>query len=125
VTEAEVGALCDSLATKTGWVVERYEQRRASKICAGIADRRYVKRGIGAIWIELKAPDGKLTEAQYEWCVAELHSGGLATVVDDVQTLAPLLCDAGRLSSMVRSSLRQRCLELLNLCAKRGWRRIP
>lgn len=122
VTEAVVATRCDNLAQQMGWTVERYEQTRATRIKEGLPDRRYVKKGVSAVWVELKKPGGKMTEAQRDWLMDELNGGGLAVVIDDVQTLASVLREAGNPSSIVRSVLKDRCRALIDLCAKRGWR---
>jgi hypothetical protein len=122
ITESVVAARCDDLAAQMGWVVERYEQTRATRIKEGLPDRRYVKKGVACVWVELKKPGGKMTENQYHWLLDELSGGGLATVIDDPVTLASVLKEAGNPSSIVRSVLRDRCRALVELCAKRGWR---
>ena len=61
MVEADVGRQCDELADAIGWTVERYEQGRATHICEGLPDRRYVYRPRGLrVWVELKKPTGKL-----------------------------------------------------------------
>lgn len=122
ITESVVAKRCDHLAEQMGWVVERYEQTRQTRIKEGLPDRRYVKKGVSAVWIELKKPKGKMTEDQYHWLLDELSGGGLATVIDDHETLVSILREAGNPSSIVRSVLRDRCKALIELCAKRGWR---
>lgn len=121
-TEAEVGRMCDQLAELMGWKVERYEQTRNTRIHKGLPDRRYVKPGVSAVWVELKKPKGKLTVEQYGWLKSELDSDGLAVVIDDEVTLAAILKDAASQSSMVRSALRKHCREVIELTAQRGFR---
>lgn len=121
MTETEVSQLCDSLAAQLGWTVERYEQRRATRITEGLPDRRYVHRARGLrIWVELKAPDGKLTAAQHQWLVAEQQAGALALVVDSVHVLRHLLSllrrDGGRGAAL------QYCEQTTALIAQRGYR---
>lgn len=123
VQEKEVAAQCDRLAVDLGYTVERYEQRRASKICEGLPDRRYHKR-IGGngyrIWVELKAPGGKMTEDQCAWLEAENDAMGMATVIDDVATLARIF---GLLRPPIgEAACRRECAQLIELCAKRGLR---
>lgn len=122
ITESVVARRCDQLAEAMGWVVERYEQTRATRIKEGLPDRRYVKKGVSAVWVELKKPKGKMSESQYHWLLDELSGGGLAVVIDDHETLVSILREAGNPSSIVRSVLRDRCKALIELCAKRGWR---
>lgn len=118
-----MGKLCDSFAEKTGWKVQRYEQRRATKICKGLPDRRYVIKGLARVWVELKAPRGRITEDQYAFVCDELATGGLAVCIDDVQVFAKLMQDARRGSSSINSALRDRMKELTDLVALRGFRR--
>lgn len=122
MTEKEVAGQCDDMAMAMGWVVERYEQPRETMITEGIPDRRYVRKGVSMLWVELKKSGGQMTEAQYWWMKTELAGGGFATVIDDVQTLVPLLRLAKSQSSIDRSVLRLKCDELLELCKLRGWR---
>lgn len=122
-TEAEVGLLCDDLAVECGWTGERYEQRRNTKICRGLPDRRYVHRGRRQrIWVELKRPGGKLTADQHAWLCAELDADGYATCVDDVEQLLKLF----RMFSTSRVAQHQMvhayCCELVRLTAARGFR---
>jgi hypothetical protein len=121
--EHEVGSMCDMMAELLGWTVEKYEETRGGRrLHRGLPDRRYVKPGVSAIWVELKATGGKLRVEQYPWLMAELDSGGLAVVIDDEATLVPLLKDAASTSSMVRSSLRAQCRGIIELTSKRGLR---
>jgi hypothetical protein len=121
--ENAVGALCDSLMTQLGWTVERYEQRRASRICEGLPDRRYVHRARQLrIWVELKAPGKKMTREQRAWLLSELDAGGLATVIDDVSQLQHLLgiFTGGRVGQHEQAA--RYCAELVHLCSLRGYR---
>ncbi len=119
MTEADVARECDALAIACGWRVERYEQRRASRITRGLPDRRYVKPGL-VLWIELKAPKGKLTAEQHGWLLAELAAGGLATVVDGSEPFRRLLWLLGR--SMAKPEATRFCRELIDLTVARGYR---
>lgn len=120
-TETDVARLCDELAATLGYRVERYEQRRASRICEGLPDRRYV-RGNRRVWVELKRPGGKLTEAQHHWLVSELAAGGVATVIDDVPQLATVFRALARSDYMAQQNAVVYCRDLLDLVARRGWR---
>lgn len=129
-TESDVAAACDALAVACGWTVERYEQRRATKICEGLPDRRYVRflalrtetREAQRVWVELKRPGGKLTCEQHRWLESENAAGGMACVVDDVAQLADLFRTLARRSSVTDAEARRRCRELVSLTARRGWR---
>jgi hypothetical protein len=120
--EQDVALACDSLATQLGWAVDRLEQRRASKIVRGIPDRRYHRPG-QRIWVELKAPGGKLTATQHAWLLSELDAGAMATVIDDEAQLQHLFTLLARRSSSLESSARDYCRELVRLCWLRGPRR--
>ena len=121
-TESDVANACDTMAVALGWTVERYEQRRASRICEGLPDRRYVHRGRGLrVWVELKKPGGKLTLDQHRWLIAEQQCNAHAICADSVlvlQHLFQLLSrDAGRGAAL------HYCVETTNLIASRGYRR--
>lgn len=123
MTEADIAAACDSLADQLGWSVERYEQRRASRICQGLPDRRYVQRARGhRVWVELKAPAGKLTAAQHGWLSAELAAGGLAVAVDSPDILRRLFGILSR--DMGRGEAHRVCREVTDIVARRGYRRV-
>lgn len=124
MTEKQVVALCDQLATQLGWRVENYSQSRASMIEEGLPDRRYVHDGRRLrVWVELKRPGGKLTAAQHRWLLAEWHTGSLATVCEGLDTFRALLSllarDAGRGEAL------RKCRELIDLTALRGFRDAP
>lgn len=120
-TEADVARECDALAEALGWTVERYEQRRATRICEGLPDRRYVHVGRRLrVWVELKRPRGKLTAAQHAWLLAEWHAGGLATCCDTVDTFRAILSLLGRDAG--RGEALRKCRELIDLAALRGIR---
>lgn len=122
LTEAQVASACDGLAEAMGWTVERYEQRRASRICEGLPDRRYVHRGRSLrVWVELKAPGGKMTLAQHVWLIAEIDTGAHAICVDSVHVLEHLFRllsrDAGRGAAL------HYCAQTTKLMASKGYRR--
>lgn len=123
MTENDVAKQCDDLAEAAGYHVERYEQRRASRITRGLPDRRYVHRTrLLRIWVELKAPGAKLSEAQHRWLVDENHCDGLAVVIDDRSQLLKLFnALTGPRVGRIESA-RAYCLDLLRLAALRGWR---
>jgi hypothetical protein len=121
VSEKEVAAYCDDLARQLGFGVQRYEQGRATMITEGLPDRRYVHADRSErLWSEIKAPDGKLTAAQYNWLLDEIHAGGHACVVLSATQLAQIF-DLIRVRdpALVKTSL-LRCLEAF---AERGFRR--
>lgn len=122
-TEADIGLACDRLAIAAGFAVERYEQRRRTMITEGIPDRRYphVARGL-RLWVELKAPGGKLTREQHAWLLSELEAGAIATVIDDDAQLRELLrILAGPRVGRDAQALTY-CRQLLFLTAARGYR---
>ena len=124
MSEKDTIALLDELARAANWHVESYEQRRASKICRGLPDRRYVNRQrLTRVWVEAKTPGGKLTETQHRWLLDELYGEGLATVIDDVSQLARLfnILAGPRVGRLEEA--RAYCLELVRLTAQRGYRR--
>lgn len=118
--EKAVAGLCDDFASQCGWQVQRYEQQRATRITEGLPDRRYVGPRGWRIWVELKKPGGKLTEAQYKWLVAELDAGALAIVVDDVAVLAAVHAKWGKLYG--HADALAYCRQVLELVKARGWR---
>ena len=76
--ESEVERACDRLAEQCGYRVVRTSQRRASRVSAGIPDRRY-QGPRGALWFEVKPADGKLSPTQFAFLIAELEAGCLAS----------------------------------------------
>lgn len=121
MSESDVARACDSLAAALGWTVERYEQGRRTRITEGLPDRRYVHpRGL-RIWVELKAPNGKLTATQHAWLLAEQQAGAHALAVDSEHVLRHLLQllsrDAGRGAAL------HYCVQTTALIAQRGYRR--
>jgi hypothetical protein len=118
-TENDVALASDRLAGQLGWIVEKLEQRRASKIVRGIPDRRYHRRG-QRIWVELKKPGGKLTADQHAWLLSELDAGAMATVIDDEAQLRHLFTLLSRRSSSLESAARDYCRELVRICWLRG-----
>ena len=121
VTEKMIGQACDHLAATLGWAVDRYEQGRATRIAEGLPDRRYWHLPRRArVWVELKRPGGKLTEAQHQWILSELEAGGLATVIEDAQQLSKLLGILSR--PLGYHDAKTLCYDWLALTAKRGWR---
>ena len=121
MTEAQVATACDALARALGWDVERYEQRRRTKIQEGLPDRRYVQRARGhRVWCELKAPGGKLTREQHAFLRSEQAAGAHALAVDDPAQLHRVLNLLAR--DMGRGEALRYCGELVDLMAKRGFR---
>jgi hypothetical protein len=124
ISEDDVGDAVDELADLMGFRVERYEQRRASMICEGLPDRRYVHRAKAlVVWVELKKPGGKLTAEQRDWLLDELNAGGLATVIDDVAQFAHLcrMLTRGN-SSILLAAARDQCRAWVDLIWQRGER---
>ena len=119
-TEEDVAKACDELALKMGWRVERYEQRRATRIHEGLPDRRYVGANGFRVWVELKRPGGKLTKDQHTWLTDEQQAGALALPVDDVAQLARVFqlwrVLYGKLDAVAY------CREVTALVAQRGYR---
>ncbi len=124
LAEKDVLGQCDRLMAQTGHIVESYEQRRASNICLGLPDRRYVRPIADGVcfrlWVEGKRPGGKLTREQHAWLVRENESGGHATVIDSVDVLVRLLALCRH--SIPPSELRRECAQLIALTAQRGFR---
>jgi len=75
--ERDVERLCDQLVEQHAGRVVRYSQPRATKQTAGIADREYFVLG-ARIRYEVKAPDGKLSQDQFDLLSAEHSTGGIA-----------------------------------------------
>lgn len=124
ITEKDVGQQCDELAESLGWLVERYEQPRATMVAGGLPDRRYVHRGRRLrLWVELKKPGGKLTSSQYLWLLAEWHTGAHATVCDTLGSLGVILSLLGRDAG--RGEALRKCREFIDLTALRGFRDEP
>lgn len=120
LTEKAVAGLCDDFATQAGWTVNRFEQTRASRICLGLPDRRYVGPRGWRIWVELKRPGGKLTPEQYAWILAELEAGALALPVDDVAVLMAVHDRWRKLYG--QADALAYCRQVLELTKRRGWR---
>lgn len=115
--EADIEKACDRLAESYGYRVIRFSQRRASRISAGVPDRRY-QGARGALWFEVKMDDGKLTNEQHTFLVAELKAGSLATC-GGVRELGAVL---SALVTAPRSAL-SLCEGQVALWAKKGYRR--
>jgi len=120
LTEKAVAGLCDDFARQAGWTVDRFEQRRASRICLGLPDRRYSGPRGWRVWVELKKPGGKLTPEQYAWMVAEIEAGALALPVDDVAVLVTVHRKWGALYG--QADALAYCRQTLELTKARGWR---
>jgi hypothetical protein len=121
--EGQVGQQCDRIATLMGWEVERYEQRRASRIHEGLPDRRYVHRAKGlTLWVELKGMErsSKLSVGQHQWLADELNAGQLATCIDSPPAFQRLL--NGMTGTYARAEGLRICRELLQIVALKGFR---
>lgn len=119
-TENAVASLVDGLALAMGWTVERYEQRRRTNVCEGLPDRRYVGPNGLRVWVELKRPGGKLTQAQYRWLDAELRAGGFALPVDDPEVLKAFVTRWRKVFGARDAA--DYCRQVLELTARRGFR---
>ncbi|WP_291165293.1 hypothetical protein [Gemmatimonas sp. UBA7669] len=125
-SEAEVAFACDDFMARAGWIVERYEQRRASHITEGLPDRRYVHMARGfRVWVELKKPGGQMTRQQHAWLGVELMAGALALPVDDVAQLLHLVNLLPKLYG--HADALSYCRSVTALFAERGYRgeRLP
>lgn len=119
-----MGAECDRLAIALFWRVESYEDKRAVRTHKGLPDRRYVRPVKGQrIWVELKAPGGKLTVEQHAFLNSELDAGAMAVVIDDPNQLKYYLNALQRVSSIVESAVREKMMQDVQLCALRGFRK--
>lgn len=123
MTEDDVVAACDALAAGCRWEVCDYSDKRRVRTTPGLPDRRYVKPGRYVLWVEAKAPKGKLTAEQHAWLLAELDAGGLATCIDDAAQLLALFKTLGRGGSIAKSQAATTCRALVELCAARGFRK--
>ena len=70
LSEKAVERLCDQLITQLGGEIVRFSQSRASRQTEGIPDRRY-RINNRAFWFEVKAADGRLSEAQIAYYEGE------------------------------------------------------
>lgn len=122
MTESDIAAACDALAVALGYSPEKYEQRRASRIHEGLPDRRYVHRRGARVWVELKAPTGKLTAAQHAWLRGEWAVGSHAACVDSPDVLRRILVALGRDAG--RGEALRICQEVTELVARRGYRTV-
>jgi hypothetical protein len=106
-----------------GWIVQRQEQRRASRIVEGLPDRAFVHRAKRLVLdIEYKGSErsSKLSDAQYVWLRDRLESGRLATCIDHPDAFQRLL-NALRGPYAHTDGLRI-CRELLDVVAAKGRR---
>lgn len=77
--EAEVERACDALAVAYGYRVVRQNQKRPSKLHIGLPDRRY--QGPRGCWyFEIKTDTDQLSKAQFDFLVAEIEGGCIASV---------------------------------------------
>ena len=65
LVEKAIQARVDGLCALAGCTPIHFSQARASKQTPGIPDRRYyAPKGGLAFWVEVKAPNGRQSEAQ-------------------------------------------------------------
>ena len=76
LSEKEQERACDRFIQSLGGQMVRFSQARATQQTEGISDRRYRVFGL-AFWFEVKAEDGKLSRAQYEFLRDEQRAGAL------------------------------------------------
>ncbi len=118
-TESDIAAACDALARSLGWAVESYSDARQVRTAPGLPDRRYV-RAARRVWVECKAPGGKLTPEQHRFLVSELDAGAHATVIDDDAQLLRLFRDLATMGG--RGAALDYCRALVDQTAARGYR---
>lgn len=122
-------ALCDSfVALLVGRdEVVRLSQRRASNITRGVSDRRY-RLYAAAFFFEVKAVDGKLTQTQHAFLLAELDSGAYALcgTLDDLRRWADWLQASRSLPVNERTEKGLAyCRNVVQRWALRGYRSEP
>jgi hypothetical protein len=90
--EKDTYAACLETLRALGWHVSRFQQARASKQTAGVPDLYAMHPRLRrALWIELKAPDGRRSPAQAAWHQIAEESGVLVVTVHSAGDLANLL----------------------------------
>ena len=119
LTESDIASACDAIARSLGWRVEVYSDTRAVRTTPGLPDRRYV-RAARRVWVELKAPGGKLTEEQHAFLLSELDANAHATVIDSEAQLLRLFRDLATLGG--RGVALDYCRSLVEQTAARGYR---
>lgn len=117
--ESEVEQQCDRLAERLGYRAIRLSQRRRSRIHAGLPDRRY-QGPRGAVFFEVKPADGKLSTAQFDFLIAELGAGEVASVGGflELQEIFAALVTS-------RDAARAACRRHVQFWAARGFRKEP
>jgi hypothetical protein len=78
-----------------GFHVSDLSQPRASMQTPGLPDLFAMHARYGAVWIEVKAPGGKLSANQRAWHELAAQAGVRAAVVDGVHSLVRVLRDMG------------------------------
>jgi hypothetical protein len=120
--EGQVGQQCDRIATLMGWEVERYEQRRATRIHV-LPDRAYIHRTKRLVLdVELKGMEraSKLTADQYDWLDLRLKASRLATAIDSPHAFQRLL--NALIGPYAQQDGLRICRELLEIVALKGFR---
>lgn len=115
--ESEVEQQCDRLAVRVGYTVIRLSQRRRTRIHPGLPDRRY-QGPRGAVFFEVKPADGRLSTEQFDFLVAELTAGELASVGGflELQEIFAALVTS-------RDTARAACRRHLQFWAAKGFRK--
>lgn len=124
-SEKDVQRACDELVrTVAGghaWVVVQTNPPHRMMQSKGVPDRRY--RAFGTcFFFELKAPDGKLSQEQHDFLIAELDHECLAAcggVAELKKVLEAIRADRGKLRSAVAI---QTCRAIIGAWAERGFR---
>ncbi len=90
--EKDVDAAVMELLRGLGWRVSRFQQARQSKITAGVPDLYAMHPRLQlAVWVELKAPDGRRSPAQVAWHQAAAECGVPVLVATSAADLAEQL----------------------------------
>ncbi len=90
--EKDVDAAVVELLRGLGWRVSRFQQARESKITRGVPDLYAMHPRLKlAVWIELKAPDGRRSPAQAAWHQAAAECGVPVLVTTSAADLAEQL----------------------------------
>ena len=83
MTEREVQQRIIAYLRNTGWTVTvTAAGQRTRKQLKGLPDLYATKRGYGSLWVEVKAPGGKVNDKQSRW-MAETRAAGVPCIVAD------------------------------------------
>jgi hypothetical protein len=95
--EAKASKAFKAFMTKRGWRVIRNQRSIDARLGfstgePGMPDfqcLRYLQNGVTVVlWVEMKAPKGRLSPKQKDWILRERSRGGLVMVVDDMDRFA-------------------------------------